>query len=111
MPGSWRAARRTRSAKPGRSWAAAWARRCSQDSAGAPWAARITRSAKPSRNCAEAWSRSARQAWFSVFMLRLVMFAKVLAGAMKASLHCRDAGGKGLGDLGVAAALLHEGEQ
>ena len=39
------------------------------------------------------------------------MFAKVFARAMKASLHCGNAGIEGLGNFGVAAAFLHEGEE
>ena len=39
------------------------------------------------------------------------MFAKVLAGAMKASLHCGHGRVQSLGNLRVAASLLHEGQQ
>jgi hypothetical protein len=39
------------------------------------------------------------------------MFAKVFARAMEASFHRGDAGLEGLGNFGVAAAFLHEGEE
>jgi hypothetical protein len=44
-------------------------------------------------------------------MLGLVMFAKVFARPVKASLHCGDAGRKDFGDFGMAAALLDQREQ
>lgn len=39
------------------------------------------------------------------------MFAQVLAGAMQPSLYRRDAGGENVGDFGMAAAFLNQGEQ
>ena len=44
-------------------------------------------------------------------MFWLVMLSQLLAGTMQARLYGGNAGFEGLGDLGVAAALLHEGEQ
>ena len=39
------------------------------------------------------------------------MFAKVFTRAVEAGLHGGDGGLKGLGDLRMAAAFLHEGEE
>jgi hypothetical protein len=39
------------------------------------------------------------------------VFAKVFARAVEASFHCGNAGIEGLGNFGVTAAFLHEGEE
>jgi hypothetical protein len=44
-------------------------------------------------------------------MVGLVMFAKVFAGTMKASLHRGYGGIESFGDFGMTAALLHKGEK
>ena len=44
-------------------------------------------------------------------MFGLVVFTEVLPGAMQPGFHCRNAGGKDFGNLGVTAALLDEGEE
>jgi hypothetical protein len=44
-------------------------------------------------------------------MMGLVVFAKVFPGAVQTGLHRRNTGGKDFGNLGVAAAFLHQGEQ
>ena len=59
---------------------------------------------------AAACSRRLFQAWSSVF-IAVVELAKLFAGTMEAGLHGRDACPEGLGDLGVAAALLDEREE
>src|SRR4051812_23357179 len=71
----------------------------------------MTRSAKPRRSCADACWFSARQAWSSGFMIGLVMLAQMFARTVKASFHRGDTGGKDFGNLGVAAAFLHERQQ
>ena len=44
-------------------------------------------------------------------MVRLIVLAQVLSGTVKASFHRGNAGVEGLGDLGMAAPFLHEGQQ
>src|SRR5256885_395372 len=44
-------------------------------------------------------------------MFRLVMLAKMFARAVEASFHRGDTGVESLGNLGVAATFLHEGQE
>src|SRR5271157_2476013 len=73
-------------------------------------AARRTRSGNPGEIRAAACSRSLVHARSSD-LIAVVVYSQLFAGAVEARLDGRHARPEGLGDLGMAAALLHEREE
>src|SRR5208283_2691840 len=86
---------------------AKWAMKRGEAAARAAWR---TRSGNPGAIWAAACSRRSAHALFSVF-IALVVLSKLFACAVEARLHGSDARAEALGDLGVAASLLHQREE